>query len=309
MKLQASKILKQYGIVFVLFFVVIFFSIANPKFAQLSNFITVIRQTAIVCVCGVGMLFVLVSGGIDLSVGWMISAVCMLAGHLMVNLKVNPILACLMVFCVMMAVGALMGLTIAKLRIAPFIVTMSFMNILKGFSFLITQGKSIYGLPPEFVVIGQEYYPIILMAVALLLGWFVLRRTYFGRHFYALGSNEEATRLSGINVIKVKVATYMISAFFATFAGLIMLGRIKTASAQLGTGYEFDVITACVLGGVGMSGGSGKVYHVLVGALLIAIINNGLIILQVSEYIQVILKGLVLLLAVIYDCVQKNRKR
>lgn len=151
--------------------------------------------------------------------------------------------------------------------------------------------------------------PVILMAVALVMGWIILKKMYVGRYFYAIGSNEEAARLSGINVKLVKVATYVISSFFATFAGIVMLARIKTASPTTGTGYETDVITACVLGGVSMSGGEGKVYQVLVGSLLIAVLNNGLIMMQVSEYIQIILKGIILLIAVIYDSVQKMQKK
>jgi ribose transport system permease protein len=259
------------------------------------------------------MLFVLITGGIDLSVGWMMSAVGMLAGYLMTNNKINPIVVSLIVFIAMMSIGAIMGVIVAKLRIAPFIVTMAFMNVLKGFSYLITGGKNIYGLPDYFTVIGQKNVgpipiPIILMFIALLLGWFILNKTYFGRFFYAVGGNEEAAMLSGINVTIVKTATYMISSFFATFAGFVMLARIKTGSPTTGNGYEFDVITACVLGGVSMTGGFGKIYHVFVGALMIAVLNNGMIIMQVSEHIQVVLKGIVLLLAVIYDCVQKNRQ-
>jgi len=313
MKGRVSHILKNYGIVLVLLIEIIFFGLVNHSFATFSNMITVVRQASIVGICSVGMLFVLITGGIDLSVGWMMSAVGMLTGYFMVTLGMNPILACLIVFVVMMVIGSIMGIIVAKLRIAPFIVTMALMNVLKGFSYLITNGKNIYGLPDSFCTIGQGYIgpiplPIILMIFALFLGWFVLEKTYFGRYFYAIGGNEEAAMLSGIPVTKTKVATYMISSFFATFAGLVMLGRIKTGSPTTGNGYEFDVITACVIGGVSMAGGAGKPYHVLVGSLIIAVLNNGLIILQISEYVQVILKGLILLLAVIYDCVQKQRQ-
>lgn len=303
---------RDYGIVFVLLAEIILFSVMRQQFFTMSNMITVIRQAAIVCICGVGMLFVLITGGIDLSVGWMMSATGMLAAYLMTTTAMNPLVACFVVFLVMMTIGGTIGTIISTLHIAPFIVTMAFMNVLKGFSFLITNGKNVYGLPESFNYIGQGYIgpipvPIILMAFALLLGWFVLNKAYVGRHFYSVGSNEEASMLSGINVTATKISTYMISSFFATFAGLVMLARIKTASPTTGNGYEFDVITACVVGGVSMTGGAGRVYHVLVGSLIIAVLNNGMIIMQVSEYVQIIFKGLILLAAVIYDVVQKKR--
>ena len=307
-KTLTYKVIKQYGIVLVLLLIILYFSIANPAFAKMSNFITITRHMTVVCISGIGMLFVLVTGGIDLSVGWMMSATAMMAGYFMVNMKINPLLSCVMIFFITMTIGSVIGGIISKLRIAPFIVTMSFMNILRGFSYLITGGKTIYGLPDSFTFIGNGYYPIILMIVALLIGWFILRVTYFGRYYYALGSNEEAARLSGLNVDIIKISAYTISSFFATFAGLILVSRIKTAAAGIGSGYEFDVITACVLGGVGMSGSVGKLYHVFVGALIIAVINNGLIIMQVSEFVQLVLKGVILLFAVIYDRKQQLRK-
>ncbi|MCC8107810.1 MAG: ABC transporter permease [Planctomycetes bacterium] len=304
--------IRDYGIVFVLLIEVLLFAVMRQQFFTMSNMITVIRQAAIVCICGVGMLFVLITGGIDLSVGWMMSATGMLAAYLMTTTSLNPLVICLLVFIVMIIIGGMIGTIISVLHIAPFIVTMAFMNVLKGFAFLITNGKNVYGLPESFNYIGQGYIgpipvPIILMAFALFLGWFVLNKAYVGRHFYAVGSNEEASMLSGINVTATKISTYMISSFFATFAGLVMLARIKTASPTTGNGYEFDVITACVVGGVSMTGGAGRVYHVLVGSLIIAVLNNGMIIMQVSEYVQIIFKGIILLAAVIYDEVQKSR--
>lgn len=276
--------------------------------------LTIFTQAAVVCICSVGMLVVLITGGIDLSVGWVMSATGMLCALFMTKGSMPPVLAVLLSFVIMMLIGTVIGTIIAKLHVAPFIVTMAFMNVLKGFSYLVTNGRNVSGLPDSFCVIGQGKIgpipiPVILMAVALFLGWFILNKLYAGRFFYAIGSNEEAARLSGVNVVKTKILTYVISSFFATFAGLVMLARIKIASPTTGNGYEFDVITACVLGGVSMTGGEGKIYHVLIGSLIIAVLNNGLIVMQVTEYVQLVLKGLILLLAVIYDCVQKNNKK
>lgn len=310
----ASKLLKEYGIVLVLILTMLFFGVANKRFFTVSNLLTVLNQTSVVCICGIGMLFVLITGGINLAVGFMMAATGMLAAIYMVWYDMAPVVAIILVFLIMMLVGLVIGAIIAYLHVAPFIVTMAFMNVLKGFSFLVTEGRNVSDLPDSFCWIGQGSIlnvpvPIVLMALALFIGYFILKKMYVGRYFYAIGSNEEAARLSGVQVAMTKIATYIISSFFATFAGIVMLARIKTASPNTGNGYEFDVITACVLGGVSMTGGEGKVYQVFVGSMIIAVLNNGLIMMQVSEYIQIILKGIILLLAVIYDMVQKSQKK
>jgi ribose transport system permease protein len=306
-----GKILREYGILLVLLAEVIFFSIGHPSFFTASNFITITRQAAVVCICGTGTLIVFVSGGFDISIGWMMTATGMLVAYLMTTYLLHPVIACLIVYAIMMSAGLTMGAIIAKMRIAPFIVTLAFMSMLKGFSYLITNGRNIYGLPDSFVVIGQGYIgdvplPIILMVAALLLGWFILSKTNLGQSFYAIGGNEESAMLSGINTTKVKMSAYMLGSFFAVSAGLVLLARIKTASPTTGNGYEFDIITACILGGASLTGGRGKIYNVVVGALTIAVLNNGFIFMQVSEYIQVILKGMFLLLAVMYDVTHKK---
>lgn len=313
-KSKISKLLKEYGLILVVIGVAIYFGMMKPKFLTVSNFMTILKQTSVVCICGVGMLFVLITGGINLSVGFMMSATGMLCAIFMVWFGMHPIVAVLLVFIIMMAVGVIEGAVIAYVGVAPFIATLAFTNVLKGFSFLVTNGRNVSDLPDSFCEIGLGSIgvvpiPVVLMLVALLMGYIMLKRMYTGRYFYAIGSNEEAARLSGINVGLVKVMTYVLGSFFATFAGVVMLARIKTASPTTGTGYDTDVITACVLGGVSMAGGEGKVYQVFIGSLFIAMLNNGLIMMQVSEYIQVILKGLILLLAVMYDCIQKKQRK
>ncbi|MDO4518995.1 MAG: ABC transporter permease [Eubacteriales bacterium] len=309
----ASKIIKEYGIILVLIITVIIFSCLKEKFRTVSNFLTILKQTAPVCICSIGMCFVLITGGINLSVGFMESATCMICGVMMVWWGWNPVISVFIVFLIMMLIGSLQGFVIAKYRVAPFIVTLAFMNILKGISFIITGGLNISGLPDNFCQLGLGSLfgvpiPIYMMLLALFIGYFILNKMYVGRFFYAIGSNEEAARLSGINVKLVKIATYVIGSFFATFAGVVQLARIKTASPNNGSGIENDIITACVLGGVSMAGGEGKIYQVFVGSMIIAVLNNGLIMCQVSEYWQIIVKGVILLFAVIYDMIQKNQK-
>lgn len=312
---KLSKIsVRDFGIVIVLICVIAFFGITSGKFLTLSNMRTILLQVSSVCVCSLGMMFVLIIGGIDLSVGYMAASVGMLSAYCMANLKWNGAASFLTALLFALLIGMIQGILVAKINVPPFIVTMAFMNMLKGFSYLITSGRAIYDLPDFVRRIGQGTIlgipvPVAIMVVLVLIAAFFSRKVYVGRYFYAVGSNEEAAKLAGINVDLVKIATYMLSAFFAFMAGVIMLGRLATASPNSGDGFEFDVITACVLGGVSMSGGKGQVFQTVVGALIIACLNNGMIQLHIDTYVQLVIKGLILLLAVSFDCIQQNTKK
>ncbi len=303
----------DFGIVLVLIFVMIFFSITGSNFLTVSNMRTILLQVSSVCICSLGMMFVLITGGIDLSVGYLASAVGMLSAYCMSNLELNGAVSIVIAFLFAEVIGLAQGSLIAYLKIPPFIVTMAFMNVLKGFSYLITSGRAIYDLPGFVRSIGQGSVlglpiPILLMFISVILVGFFARKVYVGRYFYAVGSNEDAARLSGINTNIVKVSTYMISAFFACLAGIVLMGRLATASPNSGDGFEFDVITACVLGGVSMSGGKGKEYQVFVGGMIISVLNNGMIQIHIDTYMQLVIKGLILLLAVAFDCIQQRRQ-
>lgn len=304
---------REFGIIGVLIVVVAFFAVTSGNFLTFSNIKTILIQVSSVCVCSLGMMFVLITGGIDLSVGYMASAVGMLSAFCMVTLNLNGAVSLLIALLFSLVIGAIQGVLIAKVKVPPFIVTMAFMNGLKGFSYLITSGKAIYDLPDFVRGIGQGRVigipvPVLIMAVLIIITAFFTRKIYVGRYFYAVGSNEDASKLAGINADTVKIVTYMLSSFFAFVAGIIMMGRLATASPNSGEGFEFDVITACVLGGVSMSGGKGQVYQAVVGAIIIAVLNNGMIQLHIDTYVQLVIKGLILLLAVVFDSVQQNRK-
>ena len=306
--------IKEFGIIGVLIAVIVVFSIATSgNFLTLSNMRTILLQVSSVCVCSLGMMFVLITGGIDLSVGYMASAVGMLSAFCMSTAKLNGAVSILIALVFALAIGAVQGILVAKVKVPPFIVTMAFMNGLKGFSYLITSGKAIYDLPEFVRGIGRNEFlgipiPVLIMLILIIVTAFFTRKIYVGRYFYAVGSNEDAARLAGINADNVKIVTYMLSAFFAFVAGIIMMGRLATASPNSGDGFEFDVITACVLGGVSMSGGKGRVYQAAVGALIIAALNNGMIQMHIDTYVQLVIKGAILLLAVVFDSVQQNRK-
>ena len=193
------------------------------------------------------------------------------------------------------------------------IATLGMMTISRGLAYIITGGLPVYGLPKGFVAIGQGYIgiipiPVIFMLIIFLIGGFLLNNTYFGRYFYAMGGNQEAARLAGVNVGKLKIATYLISGFLCGIAGLILMFRINSGQPTAGIGMEMDVITAVVLGGVSLSGGEGKITGVFIGCLIIGVLSNGLIIMNIGEYYQLVVKGLVLVLAVSFDKLGQREK-
>lgn len=288
------------------------FSIANPRFFSSDNLFTIARQASMYGIASVGMTFVILIAGIDLSTGSIITIVNILCAYLMVKLGVGMVPAVIISLAVAVIVGFLNGFLVANIGIPAIIATFATQIILEGSAYLISGGKPIYGFNEKFKVIGQGYLgpvpvPVILMIICFALGGFILNKTYFGRYFYAVGGNEEAAKLSGIYVNNVKFLIYTLSGLFAGMAGIVMLSRTNSAQPTAGVGYEFDVITCVVLGGVSVSGGYGKISGVIAGVLIIGILTNGMVLLNVSTYVQMVVKGLVLVFAVGFDSIQKKR--
>jgi len=210
-------------------------------------------------------------------------------------------------------VGLINGVMISYVGVPAFIVTLATMISLRGLAYVLCAGMPIWGLPDAFRTLGQGYLgpipiPVIIMLIVFAIGWVFLNRTKTGRYIYGLGGNKEAVRLAGIRTARVGTIAYIISGFLTGLAGLIMLSRINTGQPKIGTSFEMDVITAVVLGGVSMRGGSGSILGVLVGVFITGILSNGMILLNISEYYQQIAKGLVLLFAVTLDTVANLRK-
>ncbi|WP_372806315.1 ABC transporter permease [Pontiella sp.] len=310
---MAASIGKTFGIYIVLLALMVFFSIASENFLDSNNLLNVARQVSMMGIAAVGFAFVLLLGGIDLSIGSLITLVNISTAWLMVNAGWNPLLAVLFALLLSAAVGFFNGWIISNLQMPPIIVTLAMMIIIEGVAYLICGGLPIYGFPQSFSVIGQGYVgpvpiPVIIMVIVMGLGMFILRKTYFGRYFYAVGGNEEAAELSGINVKRVKYLVYTLSGFFAGIAGVVMLSRTNSGQVISGKGFEFLVLTACVLGGVSVSGGSGKISNVLGGVLVLGVLSNGLVLLDVDDYVQKVIRGSVLLIAVALDCLQHRKK-
>ena len=308
----AVDFLKRYGIYLVLLVLIIFFSITSENFFRSSNLLNVARQVSMLGIAAVGFAFVLLLGGIDLSIGSVVTLVNIVAAWLMVNAAMNPILASILALIMSAAIGFSNGWIIANIRMPPLIVTLAMMIIIEGVAYMICKGLPIYGFPKSFAIIGQGYIgpipiPVIIMIIILAIGSFILNKTYFGRYFYAVGGNEQAANLSGIKVNNVKYLVYTLSGFFAGIAGIVILSRTNSAQVLSGKGLEFDVLTACVLGGVSVTGGFGKISNVVAGVLILGVLSNGLVLLDVSQFAQLVIKGVVLMVAVAFDCLQRRK--
>lgn len=299
-------IYKEYATVIFLIVTVLFFTIFAPGFLSMSNIMNVLRQVSIIGICSTGMMLVILTGGIDLSVGSVIGVTGTLSAYLMVKADVNMYAAVLIGFAAALLIGLINGLCITYLGIPPLITTLATMTGGRGLCYVITGGISIFGFPKAFAMLGQGYIwivpiPVVCMAAIMVLGWFLLTKRPYGTYLYGIGGNEEAAGLCGINVHKTVIMTYILNAAFAAFAGIVLLSRVNTGPATLGDGYEMDVITAVVLGGVSVSGGEGKLKGVVCGVLIMGILSNGMLIMGINEYYQMVVKCCVLLLAVGFD--------
>lgn len=304
-KRERSGVLQRMGPFLGLILIVVILSIISSDFLSISNVFNVLRQVSINALLAFGMTFVILTGGIDLSVGSIIALSSALAAGMMAA-GTNPWLAILVGLLSGSAMGTINGVIITRGKVAPFIATLATMTIFRGLTLVYTQGKPITGLPDSFGLIGRGYLfqipmPVIWMLVAFIVLYVILKFTSFGRHVFALGGNEEATRLSGINTHGVKTLVYSISGLLASLSGIILTSRLNSAQPTAGTSYELDAIAAVVLGGTSLSGGKGWIAGTLVGAMIIGILDNGLNLLNVSSFYQQVVKGGVILLAVLLD--------
>ncbi|MDC7233535.1 MAG: ABC transporter permease [Spirochaetales bacterium] len=297
--------LSRFAIPIALGVLIVIFSIMSSSFLTSRNIINIFRQVSIVGICAVGMTFVILTGGIDLSVGSVIGVAVVSASSLMVA-GVHPVAASIFALLIGVVLGVIIGFFINEVGVPPLITTLAFMTALRGVAYTTTKGLPVYGFPESFAFLGQGYIggipvPVIIMILVFIGGYILLNKTKFGRYVYGIGGNEEATRLSGINVKLTKYKIYILESFLASLAGIVLLSRVNSGQPKAGQGYEMDIITAVVLGGVSIAGGSGKITGVITGVLLMGVLTNGMILINVDEYSQWIVKGVVLLAAVSLD--------
>ena len=302
-----KAMLKKSGSVIGLVALFVVISCLNSSFIEPSNLKNLLRQVSINALISFGMTFVILTGGIDLSVGSILALSSVLMGSFIKSGN-NPIVG-IVLACVMGAVlGAVNGLVITKGKVAPFIATLATMTIFRGLTLVYTNGNPISSLTESeaFHSFGQGYFlglpvPAIMMLLMFAVSYFILHKTTLGRKTYAVGGNEKVSFIAGIKIDRIKIFAYTITGFLCGMAGAILTSRLNSAQPTAGTGYELDAIAAVVLGGTSLSGGKGRIVGTIIGALIIGTLNNGLNILNVSSFYQQVVKGIVILLAVLMD--------
>src|SRR6195952_243722 len=304
----------------------ILFALMEPRFLSSINLFNVMRQVSITGLLAIGMTFVILTAGIDLSIGSLIAfaglvAAAVAKGGLQDRFTVGEgglgygwFLAALAAIAVGLIGGYIQGLAITRLKVPPFVVTLGGMSAFRGAALLFAAGGPISGFEPSFAwwgqgKIGPVPVPVIIFLIAAGLAHIVLRYTRYGRQVYAVGGNAEAARLSGLNVNRVIASVYVIMGFFAGLSAFVLAARLNSAEAVAGTGYELTVIASVVIGGTSLFGGSGTIFGTVIGTILIGVLINGLVLMNVNAYIQQIVIGAIIVLAVAFDTFAKSRRR
>jgi ribose/xylose/arabinose/galactoside ABC-type transport system permease subunit len=317
----------QFGALLVLILICIVFAWLEPAFLSQRNIFNVLRQVSIYGLLAVGMTFVILTGGIDLSIGSVLAFAGLVAasvekggrGLLSVGAAGESAgygipAAIASAIAVGVLAGWLQGVTISKLKVPPFIVTLGGMSAFRGAALLWSGGQPISAFRDEYKVLGQGFIgpvpiPVIIFLTCAVLGFIVLRYSRYGRHIYAIGGNLEAARLSGLKTGSLLMSVYIISGFFAGFSGFLLSSRLNSAEQVAGVGYELTVIAGVVIGGTSLFGGEGGIFGTIVGVLLIGVLSNGLTLLNVNPYYQQIVVGLIIVFAVYFDQMIKRRRR
>jgi len=288
--------------------VVLIFIIAtllSDSFLTVNNLLNVIRQVSITAIIAAGMTFVILTGGIDLSVGSIVALAGVTSASVLTSTQ-NVFLAILTALFVGMMVGLFNGIIITKGNLPPFIATLAIMTFIRGVVLVFTNGSPISARVESFNYIGKGYFagipiPILIMIFVFALGYFVLKYTTFGRSVFSIGGNKEGTRLSGINIVKSEIIVYMISGLTAGLTGLILTARLGSAQPTAGVGYELDAIAAVILGGTSLAGGIGAIIPTVFGAVILGVLDNILVLIDVNPFASDMVKGAVILLAVLAD--------
>lgn len=290
-----------------LILLIVVISIMNSAFLDLSNLLNLLRQVSINGLIAFGMTFVILTGGIDLSVG-SILALSSAFTAILITSGLDPIVALIVGVLGGFLLGVFNGVLVTFGSMAPFIATLATMTIFRGLTLVVTDGNPITNLGDSYMfqLFGKGYFfgipvPAVTMIIVFIVLAIILQKTTFGRHTYAIGGNEIASKISGIKVNRVKILIYGISGLMSALAGAILTSRLNSAQPTAGTSYELDAIAAVVLGGTSLTGGKGRIVGTLIGVLIIGVLNNGLNLLGVSSFYQQVVKGIVILIAVLID--------
>lgn len=304
-------IARKYATLFILVIFLIAMAFLSDRFFTFKNLTNVGRQISLNAILALGMTLVIISGGIDLSVGGVCALGCCVCAKIL-NSTGSSLLAIAVVLLIGLAVGAFNGFVVSKTGIAPFIVTLSTVSIIRGITLVMTNASPMPISNAAFKFIGQGTllgipFPIYITLILAIITAFVMNKTVFGRYVYAIGGNERSAAVAGIQVKKVKISVYMVSGFLAAFTAIIYTSRLSSGVPSLGNGFEMDAITAAVIGGASLAGGQGHIWGTMIGAVIIGILNNALNLLNINSYFQDIVKGIVVLLAVLFDFFIQSR--
>ncbi len=311
-RVNLRNFLREFGLLLSFGLIVLALSLLSDRFLSVANITNILRISAINAIISVGMTLVILTAGIDLSVGAIVALAAVVAAQV-VKTSGNVPLAIAICLFIGVVIGVINGAITIALNIPPFITTLGMMTIARGLALTFTQGIPITGFPDAFRfagagVLGTIAMPIIVAIVVFALGFILLGRTTLGVRIRALGNNPIASRLAGININRVTVLVYTIQGLLAALAGLLLIGRLDSAAPTLGVGYEFDAIAAVVVGGTSFSGGEGGLFGTLIGVLIIGVINNGLNLLNVNALWEQVVKGVVIALALlIYKATSERR--
>lgn len=312
MKLQKITKINELGILIFLIAICIVISAVNPKFYSFINIINILRQTSYIGIIGMAVTMVFITAGLDLSVGSVLGLGGLISAIFMATFGMPVWISVIAGLLTGVFFGLANGLLIVKGKIPSLIVTLGTLYIARGFMNVITQGRPVYPLPDTFQRLGNGTlagipYSVIIVAVLLVISHFVLRNTIYGRKIYAVGGNLETSRLSGINVDFIRISVYVLSALMAAFTGILITARMGSGQVSTGTGWELTVIASVIIGGTSMFGGAGTVFGTILGALLMTVMTNGMILMRISAFWQNVFIGAIIIIAVAIDQYKRRR--
>jgi len=305
-KKSDKNIARQFTLIIVLAVEIILFAILSDSFLSGSNMVNVLRQVAITAISSVGMFMIILLGDIDLSIGAMYAFIGILCAFVFDATR-SSVLVLLVALGTGTALGFGKGVITAKGKIPAFVTTLAFMSVCRGLARVMTNGSPMGISNPGFTVFGAGYVadvvpvPVILMAVVIIVGFFITSYTRFGRYIYATGGNEQASLWSGLKTDKIRIIVFTLAGLFTGLSSLILAGRLGGGLPDAGMGAEMDAITAVILGGTSLTGGKGKLWGVIIGVVVIGVLSNGLTMMNVSSYWQEVVKGIIILIAVLFD--------
>ena len=311
-KEQLIDFVKSHIMYLVLLIIILFFATQSDRFLTGSNIRNIINQSSYYIIIGVGVALIMLSGGIDLSIGYQMSLLGVVMGLLMSSTSL-PLPAVLLIAVLLgCAMSLLNGILFVKIGVFPFVITLATQYVFNGLSYKVSNSQTFVSFPDAFKVIGQGYVgpipiAVIIMVIIVLIGSILLNRTYVGRYIYAMGNNAEAVKLAGASVGKLRLLVYFIAGIFTAIGTIVYISRTGSASSSMGPGTEFTLIAGALLGGIKMGGGGGKMNSIVLGVLILTVIQNGMQMIQMDQYSQYVIKGIVLIAAIWFDAGQTRR--